>query len=131
MNNLMVLDEKAKNRIGIICFVPIVAFAICFVYYMILLLPMTDGHNVPAAMVGITHNNYDVLLVMLAIAATITAPIFIYCLVLLARFRHLNAADKLMWIVFLSVLAPVASALFWLLMIRKAPKYLPTYPDIA
>src|SRR6185437_12115538 len=118
MENLMIFDEKAKSRIGIICFIPIVAFFICFVYYVMLLLPLADGHHVAGAVVGITSNNYDTMFVLLAAAAIITAPIFIYCLVLLARFKHMNSADKLMWIVFLSVLAPVASALFWIFIVK-------------
>ncbi len=131
MENLMVFDEKAKTRIGIICFIPIAAFFACFVYYLTLLVPLSEGHHQAAAVVGITSQNYDTMLVMLAAAATITAPIFIYCLVLLARFKHMNSADKLVWIVFLSVLAPVASALFWLFIIKRVPKYVPTHPDIA
>jgi len=127
----MVFDEKAKNRIGILCFIPIIAFFACFVYYLVLLLPLADGNHVPGAVVGITSRNYDTMFLMLATAAIITAPIFIYCLVLLARFKHMNAAEKLKWIVFLSVLAPIASALFWLLIIRNVPKYVPIHPDIA
>ncbi len=98
---------------------------------MILLLPLADGNHVPGAVVGITSSNYDTLLIMLATAAIITAPIFIYCLVLLARFKHMNEADKVLWILFVSVLAPVASALFWAFIIKKAPKHVPVHPSIA
>ena len=131
MNNYMILDEKAKNKIGMLCFVPIIAFAISLLFYMFLLLPLFSGNHEPGAAVGITSRNYDLLFFMLASAAIITAPIFIYCLVLLASFKNMNAGDKLVWIVFLSVMAPVASALFWLFIIRKSPRYVPTYPDIA
>ena len=130
MDNQMIFDDKVKARIGFICFIPIVAFLFCLGYYIILLLPLSHPHE-PGAVVGITSQNYDVMLIMLASAAVITAPIFIYCIVLIARFRHMNAADKLVWIVFLSVLAPIASALFWLFVIKRQPRYVPTYPDIA
>jgi hypothetical protein len=131
MDNQMVFDEKTKIRMGIICFIPLIAFVACFIYYMILLIPLAEGHYAPGSAVGITSQNYDTMLVLLAMAAIITAPIFIYCLVLLARFKHMNGAEKTLWIVFLSILAPIASALFWLLIIRNMPKYVPTYPDIA
>jgi hypothetical protein len=131
MNNMMVFDDKAKKRIGVICNIPIVAFLLCFAYYLILIMPVLDGRHVPGAVVGITSANYDTLFLMLAASAIITAPIFIYCLVLLARFKHMNSADKLLWIVFLCVLAPVASALFWYFIIHKMPKYVPIHPDIA
>jgi len=130
MDNQMIFDEKAKARIGFICFIPIVAFLLCLAYYIVLLLPLSHAH-VPGAVVGITRENYDTLFLMLAASAVITAPIFIYCIVLIARFRTMNAADKLVWIIFMSVLAPVASAFFFMFVVRTAPKYMPTYPDIA
>ncbi|MCW3123437.1 MAG: hypothetical protein JWQ38_2929 [Flavipsychrobacter sp.] len=130
MDNQMIFDDKAKARIGFICFIPIIAFLLCLAYYIFLLLPLSGPHE-PGAVVGITNANYDTLFMMLASAAVITAPIFIYCIVLIARFKTMNAADKLMWIVFLSVIAPIASGLFYMFVIRKAPRYMPTYPDIA
>ena len=67
---------------------------------------------------------------MLASSSIITAPVFIYCLVIMARMKNLNSAVKLQWIIFLSILAPVASALFWIFMIKDAPKYTAIHPDI-
>lgn len=131
MDSLMVFDDKTKARIGMICFIPIVAFTACLVYYLYLLMPLTQGNYEPGTVVAITSDNYPTLFYMLASAAIITAPIFIYCLVLLAKFKHLNAADKLIWIVFLSTIAPVASVLFWLFLVRRAPKYVQLYPDMA
>lgn len=131
MDNLMVFDDKTKARIGMICFIPIVAFTACLVYYLYLLMPLTQGNYEPGTAVAITSNNYHTLFYMIASAAIITAPIFIYCLVLLAKFKHLNAADKLIWIVFLSTIAPVASVLFWLFLVRRAPKYVQLYADMA
>ena len=131
MDKLMVLDEKAKKRMGIVCFIPVVCFLLSFVYWLILVLPLTQGHQEPSSIVGLTSRNYDVLFFILAASAIITAPVFIYCLVLLARMKHLNEAHKLMWIVFLSVLAPIASAIFWVVLIKDAPKYVGIHPDIA
>lgn len=130
MENQMIFDDKAKSKIGIICFIPILAFLICLGYYISLLVPLSAPHE-PGAVVGITSENYDTMLALLAGAAIITAPIFIYCIVLIARFKTMNAADKLVWIIFLSILSPIASALFWVFLIRNSPKYVATYPDIA
>ena len=33
MDNQMVFDEKTKTRMGIICFIPLIAFFACFVYF--------------------------------------------------------------------------------------------------
>jgi len=131
MDKLMVLDEKAKKRMGIICFIPVVCFLLAFVYWLILVLPLTQGHQAPSTIVGLTSRNYDTFLFILAASAIITAPVFIYCLVVLARMKHLNEAHKLMWIVFLSVMAPIASAIFWTVHIKDSPKHVGIYPDIA
>jgi hypothetical protein len=131
MDRLMVLDAKAKNRMGIICFIPVLCFLTCFIYYLVLIMPLTAGHPAPGSIVSITSQNYDTLFLMLATSAIITAPVFIYCLVILARMKNMNSAIKLEWILFLSVLAPIASALFWIFIIRDAPKYVGIHPDIA
>lgn len=131
MDKLMVFDEKAKKRMGVICFIPVVCFVLCFVYYLILILPVAGAGHDPESVVGITSRNYGFLFLILAASAIITAPVFIYCLVILARLKNLNSAQKLMWIIFLSVMAPIASALFWMFLIKDSPKYVGIHPDIA
>ena len=131
MEKVMVFDDKTKTRLGILCFTPVLCFFICFIYYLTLIVPLTAGHRLPASDVGILSQHYDTLFFMLAASAIITAPIFIYCLVLLARFKHMNSAIKLQWILFLSVLAPIASAFFWVFHIREARTHVGVYPDIA
>jgi hypothetical protein len=131
MDKLMVLDDKAKTRIGIICFIPVVCFVLCLLYYFVLIMPLTEGNPAVNSVVSITKEHYDTLLIMLASSAIITTPVFIYCLVLLARMKTLNEAQKLKWIIFLCVIAPVASAFFWVFLIKDSSKYVPIHPDIA
>ncbi len=131
MDKLMVLDEKEKRRMGVICFIPVLCFLLAFIYWLAVVLPLTQGHQEPSSIVGVTSRNYDVFLFILAAAAIITAPVFIYCLVVLARMKNLNEAHKLMWIVFLSVMAPIASAFFWVFLIKDSPRHVGIYPDIA
>ena len=78
-----------------ICFLPVVCFLLCFLYYLALIIPLASGHPAPGSIVGITSRNYDTLLLMLATAATITAPVFIYCLIIIARLKTMNAPTKL------------------------------------
>lgn len=131
MDKFMVFDHKTKTSMGVICFIPIICFTVCFMYYLVLILPLTHGHPQPGSIVTITSQNYDTMLIMLAASAIITTPVFIYCLVVLARLKNLNSATKLEWIIFLSVLAPIASALFWIFLVKDAPKYVSIHPDIA
>ena len=130
MEKLMILDDKAKMRLGMICFLPVVCFGVCLIYFLMLVLPLTQGHTEPGAVVAITSHNYNTLFIMLASSAIITTPVFIYCLVLLTRMKTLNAPQKLMWFIFLCVMAPIASAFFWLFHIRDSEKYVPIHADI-
>ena len=131
MEKLMILDERKKIRMGMICFIPVLCFLSCFLYYLMLIMPLTQGHQAPASIVGITSAHYTTLFFMLAASAIITAPVFIYCLVVLARLKTLNSSHKLLWFVFLCVMAPIASALFWTFHIKDGNKYTPIHPDIA
>ena len=131
MEKLMILDDRAKARMGVICFLPVLCFLLCFLYYLVLIMPLTHGYQLPASIVGLMNRHYDTLFLMLAASAIITTPVFIYCLVILARMKTLNSSHKLLWFVFLCVLAPIASALFWIFHIMDSQKYIPIHPDIA
>ena len=60
MDSMMVFDEKAKNRMGLICFIPVAAFLTCLGYFLLLLIPAISGSHEPGAVVGIrvASNNY-------------------------------------------------------------------------
>jgi len=131
MESMMVFDDRAKRRMGFICFLPVVCFALCFVYYLTLSIPLTYGHPQPNSFVGVINRHYDFLFFILAASAIITAPVFLYCIVILARLKHMNAATKIIWIILLTIIAPISSALFWLLIIKDARKYTPIHPNIA
>jgi hypothetical protein len=131
MENVMVFDDKQKRRIGLICSIPAIAFFIAFIYYSVIMWPLTQGHHVIYSGEGIISSHYNTLFLFLASAAVITAPVFIYCLVILARLKNLNPPNKMKWIVLLSIMAPVASFLFWFFLIKNEPKYVPIYPSIA
>lgn len=130
MDNLMVFDEQAKRRIGIINFLPAIAFLSALIYYLFLLSP-TFGRHEPGAASGITVENYGTLFAMLAVAGILSAGILIYNLVLLAKVKNMNAQDKIIWILLLATFVPIAFILFWAFVVRKEPKYVGTYPDIA
>jgi hypothetical protein len=72
----MIFDDNAETAMGIICFIPVVCFPACFIYYLRLIMPLTSGHPAVGSIVSIA------------------APVFVYCPVILARFKHLNAAMK-------------------------------------
>ncbi len=118
MENIMVFDGKMKVRTGIIFFMPIVCFAFCLIYYLSLVFSPISGHSGPLGIVAVTSHNFDNLFIILAISGIITAAALIYCLVIIARLKELNSANKIIWIIFLSIFAPLAIAVFWLVKIR-------------
>lgn len=131
MDNMLVFDDNAKKKIGLISFAPIVAFGITLLYYVFLLLPLSQGHVQPGQVVDITNRNYDTLFVMLAASAVLSTCVLIYCIVMIARVRNMASQSKLLWILILCTFMPISPFLFWALVVKKEPKYVSTYPDIA
>ena len=130
MEKLMIFDNRMKTKLGYLCALPRVSFLVCLVYYLTLLSPLRHGGFDPTAASGITSHNYDTLFIMLAIAGIIGAAVLIYCIVILARLKHLNEQTKVIWLLLLAAFVPVSIVFFWALVLNKEPKYVPVYPDI-
>ncbi|MDR3680101.1 MAG: hypothetical protein P4L41_09055 [Flavipsychrobacter sp.] len=128
----LVMDEKTKNNMGILSFLPIISFAGCFVYYLVILMPVLSagGFNDHFALNMHTITHYSTMFILLAISAVIGAIVFIYFLVHIARIKNMNSATKLEWILFMSVMVPVALPLFWYFEIRQEPIILDVYPTM-
>lgn len=127
----MVFDEKEKKKIGIISFIPAICFFICLVYYLILLIPALQPHDVNNLAVGITNQNYGTLFAMLAVSGVVSAGVLIYFIVLLAKLKNMNGPNKLLWIVVMATFVPVSFPFFWLYEIKREPRYVGVHPDMA
>lgn len=125
----MIIDEKYKRKMGVICFLPAIAFLIPVIYYLILLSPLIHGYHVAKSIVGITSRNYNAMFLLLAIASTISAAVLLYCIVHLVRIKTLNTPQKMLWILLL-LAVPVSFILFWYFEIKREPREMPVYPDI-
>jgi hypothetical protein len=122
MRRVVVIDEKVKRRIGILCVIPALSFFISLVYYLVLLLPLTHGHPPPKSFANITFNNYTTLFTMLAISSVISAGVLIYCIVHLVRREDINNPTKMSWILVLVIFVPESFILFWYFIVKKEPK---------
>ena len=131
MDKLLVFDDSAKKKIGMICFAPAIAFFITLVYYIAILVPAGYSLLQPGALVGVTRQYYDTMLIMIAASALIATYSLIYCIVLIARVRNMSSFEKLLWIVELCIFVPVTVIIFWAAVVRKEPKYVSSYVDIA
>ena len=130
MEQIMVMDDKVKRRMGIICMLPAIAFGITLLYYFIILSPLLHGHPEPKSAVGITSDNYTSLFIMLAISATISLGVLIYCLIHLLKIKTINTPAKMEWALILICAQPICFILFWYFQIKKEQKNMPIYPDV-
>ena len=92
----MAFDDKRKARTGIICFIPLVSFTICLGYYHTITFAPSSGPNDLLAIISVTNHNYDAMFRNLANSGTIITSVFIYCLVIIVRFKKLNSANKIL-----------------------------------
>jgi hypothetical protein len=122
MEKVIEIDDKVKRKIGIICFVPAIAFFISLVYYLLLLLPLMHGHPEPKSELNITVSHYPTLFVMLAISAVISAAVLIFCIVHLVRIVSVNTPTKMTWILVLVIFVPISFILFWYFRVRNEPE---------
>ena len=129
MEKVLIVDDRLKKRIGIICFIPAVCFFISLVYYFILLFPLTHGHPQPESEIGITSLHYNTLFLLLAISASVSAAVLLYCIVYMARIKSINTPTKMIWMLLL-LIVPVSFILFWNFIVRREPKEEPVYPNI-
>ena len=125
----MIIDEKYKRKMLVVCYMPAVVFLIPLVYYLVLLSPLLHGHPQPESAVGITSSHYDTLFMLLAAASTISAAVLLYCVVHLVKIRTLNTAQKMIWMVLL-LIVPISFIIFWHVQINREPRDMPINPDI-
>jgi len=130
MEKVLIVDDRLKRRIGIICFLPAVCFFISLVYYLILLFPLTQGHPQPESAVGITSQHYNMLFLVLAISASVSAAVLLYCIVYMVRIKTMNTPTKMIWMLLL-LIVPVSFLLFWNFIVRREPNQEPIYPNIS
>lgn len=133
MHRIATMDHKAKNRMGIISFLPLFAYLGWLVQYLIIMrsLIAREAMQDHMTMSGLLSQNYDGTLFFFILCFALTSAVLVYFVVHVARLATMAAGTKLGWIVFMTFLAPVAFPVFWYSEIRQEPEQLPMHPDIA
>jgi hypothetical protein len=128
----IIMDDRSKQKMGIISYIPLVAFTVCFIYYLFILRPVIAANNLGDHIDLNTQTSlhYDTIFLLLAISGIIAAIVLIYFIIHLARVKHLSSAKKIQWIIVLTAFVPFALPIFWHFEINKEPKVLAIYPDI-
>jgi len=133
MEDHMIMDEKTKRNMCILSLLPVFAWAVVLFYYLFALTPLIKGRMIEAheRIVTITYNNYDMMFMLSAIAAVISAIVLIYFIIHLARIKTINGATKAIWILVLATLVPICFPLFWYIEIRNERRDMPVHHNIA
>jgi len=133
MDNLIIMDDKAKRNYGILALLPNLAWGITLVYYLITMSPIFPPKAMPdgIAMATVTAQHYDTLLLFGICSAIISAIVLIVYIVHIARIRTMNSSTKAMWILILAAIMPFGLLIFWFLHIRHESVQTPIHPDIA
>lgn len=126
------MDNKQKKRVGIISFLPFLAWSVCFAYFMIINKQLIDtarfqDHDL---VVNNVQQHFMGLFIYMLIAVLITAGVIYFYVIHLAKLKNLTAGEKIGWIVFMFVFGALAFPVMWYFEIRKEPKNAETYPDI-
>lgn len=127
------MDHKAKNRMGIISFLPLFAYLGWLVHYLIIMRSLISREIMQdhMSMAGLLSQNYNGTLFFFILCFAITSAVLVYFVVHVARLATMAPGTKLGWIIFMTFLAPVAFPVFWYTEIRHEPEQLPMHPDIA
>jgi len=129
MEQMVVMSDQVKRRIGVLCVIPSIVFFITLGYYLFILYPLTQGHPAPESVLNITVKNYTTLFIMLAGYSVISSAVLIYCIVHLVKLESLNRPKKMLWILFLLVV-PMSYIYFWYKVIKSEPQFMEVNSDI-
>lgn len=127
------MDNKAKKRVGIISFLPFIAWCLPFTYFMIVNRPLihTATFQDHEKVTTLVSQHFYPLLALLIVATLVTAGVIYYYVIHLARLKNMGPGAKIAWIIFLIAFGAVAFPVIWYFEIRREPVNVETYPDIA
>jgi hypothetical protein len=126
------MDNNAKKTVGILSFLPFIAWSITIAYVLILNRPLVDhkmlqDHELLVQNIALHYGSISIFLI---ITVLITAGLIYYYVIHLAKLKNLNAPTKMVWIIFMIVFGALAFPVMWYLEIRKEPKNTPMYPTV-
>jgi hypothetical protein len=127
-----IMDRSKRNKFMVVCFLPVIVTIITTIYYIIRVAPNLEAPNNHLEIMSLFNNEHgNILFGMLLINFLTHLASLIYCTVHLAKIKHMSSFTKILWIVFLAALMPVSLVVFYFMEIKREPKHLETYPDIA
>lgn len=120
------MNTRDKNKMGLISFLPIMAYVAWGLHFIYL-----HAAHPEVSTSTLLINNYDATLLFFTICFILTSAVLVYFVVHIAKSKLMNGASKIAWIIFMAFAAPVAFPVFWYSEVRNEPEELPVHSSIA
>ena len=126
------MDPARKKRLGIICFIPLAAFAVAIINHLLVFSPIIRHKDMEngIALATDTAQHFTRISIGYGVAVAITVGVLLFLIVRLARLKTLARDYKFFWAVFLTMFAPVSFIAFWYFKIRREPRELEMYASL-
>jgi hypothetical protein len=128
-----IMDKNTRRKYAIVCFLPVISMLIAAIYYIVVISPLIAEkqlHN-HLEMFSLLDTQGNIVMGVLLLTFLIHIASLIYCLVHIARVKYMNPATKIVWAVFLAAFQPISFIFFYFWKIKREPRHLETYADIA
>ena len=126
------MSESTKKWMCILSILPFLAFSAWTAYLLMVNHRLIKGSEFQEhdKVVTLISNNYNGLLVLLAIAFILAAIVLITFTIHIKKLATMNGSTKLAWIIFMLCFGAVAFPVVWYLEMRHEPFDVPRYDSI-
>jgi len=134
MDSIMHMSNRKKNVLGVLSFVPLIAFLAFVGYFIYICQPLIQANTLfvdHEGLATIMAQHYGTLTVLSMLAFFTGIIMLIYYLVHITRLTSMSSGEKLAWMIFMVTFVGISFPIFWFSEIRHEPEHLPIYPDIA
>ncbi|MBS1616210.1 MAG: hypothetical protein JST06_08860 [Bacteroidetes bacterium] len=127
-----IMSPARKRRLGMLSFVPLVAFLVALVNQLLVFGPIIERKDMydHLALVNLTALHFDRIGIFYGVASLISLSVLLYYIIHLARLKTLASDYKFFWAVFLTMFQPISFIVFWYFKIRREPRELDMYPSL-
>jgi hypothetical protein len=131
-STLNTMNDKKKKHVLIWSILPLAAYTICSVYYMIIIRPMLHQQDMDdhVRLNTITARHFNTLIWLISIATVIAGIVYFYFLFHILRLRDMTSWNKIGWAVFLTFFGAFGFPVFWYYQIKPEPQHVRLKPSI-
>jgi len=126
------MDNTEKKIVGVFSFLPILAWVATTVYFLIInkdLIAASTFQDHTSVATNII-NHFLPFTIILSFAELITGIMIIYYVVHIAKLKNFDSFTKLLLVIFLVFMGPIAVMVVWFTVINKEAKQEPMYPNL-